>query len=133
MTATGRQTLLRNTTSYTFSGTARGTHNFQLVITTGVTQPVITSLSSASTASLGTLTYVLSVAAKSTLTISQNGQTIATLESNRSDNAGTSKATWNYLDSANRRVRAGIYTATLSATPTGGAAETKSISITVPR
>ncbi len=131
--STGKQTLLRNATSYTFEGKAKGTHDFQLVVTTGPTQPVITSLSSVSTASLATLTYVLSTAASSTLTVSQNGQTIATLISNRKDNSGTSKTTWNYLDSANRKVRAGIYTATLSSTPASGAAETKSISITVPR
>jgi hypothetical protein len=129
----GVQKNLRQVNSYTFAGKANSTHAFSVVVTTGPALPVISSVSAMATRTSLNGTYVLSVSSATTVNVMQSGQVIATLVSNRSDSAGTSTATWNYMDAANRKVRPGVYQLVVSSTPSGGATETKAISFVVSR
>ena len=131
--STGKTTDLRSISNYTFSAKAQSTHNFKLAVKVGPALPTIESVTATSKPSLASVVYDLSIGAQTTVTIQQSGQVIATIVNNRSDNAGNSSATWNLLDSANRRVKAGIYQVVVSSTPAGGSNSTKSATIVVGR
>ncbi len=129
--ATGAQKNLRQAAGYSFTGKARSTHNFQVVVQTGPALPVISTATVRATASSMSSTYVLSVNAKTSVTIKQGSQVIATLVSDRSDNSGANTAAWNYMDAANRPVKNGTYQLVVSSTPSGGATETKTVTFVV--
>ena len=132
-TATGARKNMRSNSNYSFIAKARTMHNFQVVVQTGATLPVITNETlKAGTNSLSAM-YVLSVNANTTVTVTQGSKVIATLVNNRADNSGLSNLTWNYLDAANRPVKNGTYQLVVKSTPSGGATETKSVTFAVKR
>ena len=130
---TGASRLLRQTPSVTFNGGAQSTKTYNLIVTTGPALPVIQSVTGSVSKASGTFAYNLSVNATSTVTVTQNNQVIATLVNNRADKSGISQAKWDLLDAANRPVKNGTYQVVVSATPSGGATATKSLTITVRR
>lgn len=132
--STGASELLRNTSKVTFEGAAQGTKTYKLEVLTGAPEAVIESVTAAAASGGAKVSYDLSVNATTTVTISNStGGVIATLALNQSESSGVSKVAWNYLDAANRPVPNGTYKAVVSATPSGGQTETKSVSITVKR
>jgi len=128
---TGRQENLRRTESYGFVGKARSTHNFQVVVQTGPSLPVISSETATPGSKALSGSYVLSVNASTTVVVTHSGQTIATLVSNRLDQSGKSVVSWNYLDAANRQVKPGTYQLVVTSTPSGGPSDSKTVSFTV--
>jgi len=128
----GAQLQMRQATSYTFNAKAQSVQTVKLVVTTGPMLPVIETLGASAGKALANVSYKLSVNATTTVTVTQGGQPIATLLSNRADNSNLTLGTsWNYLDSANRRVKAGTYQVVMTSTPSGGVTASKSVSITV--
>jgi len=132
-TVTGKSADLRTLSSYSFAGKAQSIHNFKLEVKVGPVKPTIESITATSKPSQATVQYDLSVSANTTITIEQNGQLINTIISNRSDSSGVSSATWNLTDSANRRVKAGIYQVVVTSTPSGGSPYSKSATVVVGR
>lgn len=131
--STGKTEDLRSISNYTFTGKAQSIHNFKLAVKVSPDEPTIMSVTALSKPSQAAIQYTLSVAAKTTVTIQQNGQVVAMILNNRSDKAGACSTTWNLLDSANRRVKAGTYQVVVSSTPTGGTSSSKTASIVVGR
>ena len=124
---------LRGASTYTFEAGAQSAKDLQLVVQIGVAKPVIENFSSSLTRSLASFSYTLSVAGTSSVKVTQNGAVVASLVTNRSDKAGVSNASWNFLDAANRRVKPGVYQVVLTSTPSGGSTASKTLSITVGR
>jgi hypothetical protein len=131
--STGKTEDLRSISNYTFAGQAQSIHNFKLVVKVGPVVPTIESVTATSKPSQANVVYNLSVNAQTTVTIQQNGQVVAMIVNNRSDKAGSSSTSWNLLDSANRRVKAGTYQVVVTSTPAGGSSSSKSASIVVGR
>jgi hypothetical protein len=75
--------------------------------------------------------YTLSSPAKATVTITQNGSLIRTLQTNVSVSSGRNLILWNLIDSRGIRARAGSYQANVSVTDEDGKTESKTVTFLI--
>lgn len=86
--------------------------------------PVITAMSTNAASTLSG-SYTLSVNARSTVSILQNGKLVTTVVNNRNDSVGQKGITWDYTNASGKKVPAGVYEFVVKSIPASGVAETK--------
>jgi hypothetical protein len=136
-TVTGATRDLRRGAGYTFDATAGGARSFTITSTPGTaSRAVIASLQVQQTRGVGagvTVSYVLGSEATVSVRVLQNGRAIYQAVTARSDQPGTSTATWPLRDSANRQVAPGVYQIEVTAEGADGNRVHRTIPVTVVR
>lgn len=130
-TLTKRSYDMRTRSSYTYFGQARATQRFVITAEDRNAAPIIGSANAVASTRSATISYQLSEASKTSVRVLQSGRQIAQLTRNRNDRAASVNLAWNLKDSANRRVKPGVYVAEISATSASGRTETRTISFLV--
>lgn len=130
-TSTGTSYDMRKMSSFMYFGKAKTAQTFKITATDATQTALLSNVAATSTTTSAAFSYKLGEAATSSIRILQSGKQIAQVTKNRSDRAGTLSATWNLRDSANRRVRSGVYVAEFTVQTSTGRTETKLVSFLV--